>query len=286
VKRPARVFLAAFVAVSLVLPHGPAWAEDAGEQSQAAATAYRQALTLYGSGDLKGALAQMRQSYGLSKRAELLYNIARIESELGDCAASLADYRLYVQQVPDGRYRNDAEQATRELAQRCPDVAATSAPSSAPVAALAVAEPAPAPAATPPPEPPKPVSAAPPPPPPPTPLPPRYWTTQRWIGWSLVAAGTAAGVAAVSFHAAALDARDEFRDSLNTAARRHTDPDYGLRDRQHRDSRWAQALFVTGGALLTGGVLVLVLAPAEGSTSTAALYVEPGLLGARFSHSF
>jgi hypothetical protein len=284
VKRPVRVFLAAFVAISLVLPHAPAWAEDAGQQSEAAATAYREALALYGSGDLKGALAHMRQSYGLSKRAELLYNIARIESELGDCAASLADYRLYVQQVPDGRYRNDAEQATRELAQRCPDAPATSAPSSAPVAAaLAVAEAAPTPAAAPPVEAPKTVSAAPPPPPPP---PATYWTTQRWIGWSLVAASAAAGVGAVSFHVAALGARDDFQNSVDTAAMRRTDPDQSLQDRQHRDQHWEQALFVAGGALLTGGVLVLVLAPAPGSTSTAALYVQPGLLGARFSHSF
>ena len=47
----------------------------------------------------------MLESYRLSKRAELLYNIGKIQSALGECALALTAYRDYLEQVPDGRYR-------------------------------------------------------------------------------------------------------------------------------------------------------------------------------------
>src|SRR6478735_10358554 len=43
---------------------------------QLAANAYQQALVSYAKGDVPAALDSMRESYQLSKRAELLYNLA------------------------------------------------------------------------------------------------------------------------------------------------------------------------------------------------------------------
>lgn len=286
-KPVARLVLAVFALISLVLPQGPAFAQAAPQESQAAATAYQEALALYAAGDLKGALASMRLSHRLSQRAELLYNIARLESELGDCAASLADYRLYMEQVPDGRYRSDAERATRDLAQRCPDTAPSPTPSSEPSVSSASAsvEPEAPPVASQTAEPPQPAL----PPPAPTRLePPSYWTAPRWIGWSLVAASTVAGVGAVYFTAAALDSRSSFKSSVDVAAQGGPLPDFSLQDRQHRQQHWAQALYVASGALLAGGVVVLVVAPTKASVkgSSARLYLEPGLLAADFTARF
>ncbi|MES1184722.1 MAG: hypothetical protein ABUL60_12985 [Myxococcales bacterium] len=285
-KGPARLLVASFALFSAALPHS-AVAQPNGDTSEAAATAYRRALAMYDSGDLPGALASMRESYRLSQRAELLYNIARLESELHDCAASLADYRLYVQQVPDGRYRSEADQATQELAQRCPDAPPTpaAAASSSETTAGASVKPPAVPAASHPVAPPEPASPAlstr------PQPASPTYWTAPRWIGWSLVAASAVAGVSALYFRAGAVDARSNFQTSVNNAQRSGSLPDYSLRDRQHQRQNWAAALGVTGGALLAGGVLVLVFAPTPGaSNTTAGLYIEPGLLGACLSHSF
>jgi tetratricopeptide (TPR) repeat protein len=268
--------LAFSAVISLVFPRGAALAQDA---SDAAATAYQQALASYSAGDLKSALANMRESHRLSQRSELLYNIARIESELGDCKASLADYRQYVQEVPQGRYRSAADQASQELARQCPDAVAAPPPAAA---AVVVNQPA-TPAFKPVVEQPKQIPTDSPAPPPSS-----YWTRPRWIGWSLIAAGTAAGVSAVYFTTRAIEAHDAFQGSVDVAVRRNGDPDRSLEDRQHRDQHWAQALYVAGGALLAGGVAVLILAPANAgsNSSSAAVYVEPGLLAACFTHRF
>jgi len=222
----------------------------------------------------------MRESHRLSQRPELLYNIARIEGELGDCKAALADYRQYVRDVPQGRYRSAADQASKELALQCPD--AVAAPPAAAPAAVVKTEPS-TPASKPAVEQPKqiPLERA-------KSAPPLYWTAQRWIGWSLIAAGTAAGVGAVYFTTQAIDARDSFRVSVEAAERRNGDPDLSLQDRQHRDQHWAQALYAAGGALLAGGVVVLLLAPANAGDngSSAAVSLEPGLLAARFTYRF
>jgi hypothetical protein len=277
-----RPFLAFFAVISLVLPHRPALAQAASEESQAAATAYRQALARYAAGDLEGALASMRESHRLSQRAELLYNIARLESELGNCPASLADYRRYVLEVPQGRYRSDADQATRLLEQQCPDAAPEPKPAGAPVAAEPRVEPPPPPSGAQVVDQPKHSAAE-----PAKAAPQTYWTTHRWIGWSLVAAGTVAGVGAVYFTTQAIDARDAFQTNVDAAIAGGR-LDRSLEDRQHRDQNWSYALYAAGGALLASGVVMLVLAPAQPSraTTTASVHFEPGFLGARISQSF
>ena len=63
--------------------------DDAGKE---AAAAFDRAMKAYEARDLTGALAAMRESYRLSGRTELLYNLARLEQELGACPEALADY--------------------------------------------------------------------------------------------------------------------------------------------------------------------------------------------------
>ncbi len=64
---------------------------------RAAAIAYQQALSSYSQGNVAAALSSMRISYQLSKRAELLYNLAQLEEELNACRDSLEDYRRYLE---------------------------------------------------------------------------------------------------------------------------------------------------------------------------------------------
>lgn len=279
--------------ILLAFSGGAARAADA----DPAAQAYQRAMDLYASGDVGGALGSMRESFRLSGRAELLYNIARLESEAGQCAESLADYRQYLKDVPQGRYRDAATRASEELAARCPS------PGPAPVVAggstvtqstLAVATPAPAaakgtgsalvvplvetrpPAAT------------------PTPLPAPEapavdsGNDRRWLGWSAIAAGALAGIGSIYFTASAYDARSRFRDSIERERMGGPLYDPRLEDEQHRDERWAQILGVTSGALLGGGVVILLFgAPSTKSGSvTTTLDLGPSLASARLSAAF
>jgi hypothetical protein len=89
-------------------------------RARAAEDAYEQAISLYSVGDKTGALAAMEGSYRLSERPELLYNLAKLKRELGQCQAALSDYHEYLARVPTGPYRDKAEQASRELETECP----------------------------------------------------------------------------------------------------------------------------------------------------------------------
>jgi hypothetical protein len=282
--------------ILLVLSSTGARAADA----DAAAQAYQHALSLYSSGDIVGALASMRESYRLSARSELLYNLARLEDEAGDCARSLADYRQYLERVPHGQYRELAAKASSDLDARCPAVeetqraaltptvssSAEAAPSVGVVASSVTETSAPEPESAPP-------AAA----PVITPAVARPKTpraadaaakTRRWIGWSAVAAGGLAGVGAIYFTVSALDARSRFRSSMEGEAAGGPYADFGLQDEQHRDQRWARVLAVTGGALLGGGILVLALGsgtPGSAHT-TAGVWLSPGHVSAQLSSSF
>jgi hypothetical protein len=258
--------------LALAADGSAASSESTSSSEQAAADAYQQALAVYAKGDVKSAFANMRESYRLSKRPELLYNLARLEDELHECQASLDDYRGYLERVPQGRYRQAAEQAIKDLGRTCP--AADSAPSTTsqpvgPTTALSRApvsddqkqsEPAPQ------------LS---------------YWTTPRWIGWSAIATGTLAGVGALYFTLAAINARDEYRSSYSLV-NGIGQADSKFQDRQHRDQTLAQALAVTGGALIAGGTLVLILDPRknEQTRASALIYIQPSLLGACYAQNF
>lgn len=238
--------------------------------------AYQRALSLYGAGDLHGALSSMRESHRLSGSPELFYNLARLEDEIGDCPASAADYRHYLQLVPNGHYRAQAEQASARLAQSC------ASPQPAPPQVSA-----PSPAAEPT-RPPRVVSLR-------RDQPQRSAVDRsrsgpgRILGWSAVAAGGLAGASAIYFLASAVDARARFRTSMErevSGVRYATN--FALQDEQHRDQRWAQVLAVTGGALVGTGVLLLTLggrSPASAEV-TAGVWVSPGHMSAQLASHF
>ena len=269
---------AAPIWVALVLKVGPAVAEAPGNQPpiDQAAVAYQTALDLHAAGDLKGALASMMESYRLSQRDELLYNIARIEAELGDCSASLADYRRYAERVPTGRFRESADSAARELEASC-GLTTPASNESPPVApAVAVSSTLASSSAE---------------------LPPRALPAQKeaphprmlpWLGWSAVATGGLAGLGAVYFTIQAVHAKEQFKDSVEADYRGEARYDPSLEEKQHKNQRWAQVLGVAGGALATGGVLWLILAPRERGRNPpiAEVQVAPGVLTATWRQSF
>jgi hypothetical protein len=239
-----------------------------------AEAAYQQAQAKYAKNDVEGALESMRESYRLCQRPELLYNLAMLERELHQCRPALDDYSRYLQHVPQGRYRQTAEQAMGELNSECPAVAAANA-----------APPPPAPRLTTKSEPPS------------APDPSKnavsqsnspYWTAPRVIGWSAVTAGVLAGAGALYFTVAAVSARNDYQRSIEAASQGTGSYDPSLQDKQHRDQTLAQVLAVSGGALVTGGALVLILGsknPAH-AESTTQVQAWPGWLGASYSQRF
>gem|GEM_PF-1173302 len=262
---------------------GPAGAKI--DPGQAASIAYQDALASYAKGDLAAALNSMRESYRLSKRPELLYNLAQLEEELKACSDSLEDYRRYLELAPQGRYREAAESASRRLQRECPPPTAQSilvASTGAPAAPASTGAPA-APAST--------VAAAAPatnedaakPRPAETQDIP-YWTAPRIIGWSALAAGTLAGVGALYFQIEAIHARNELQQDVDNGP----PIDTSLQTRQHRNNNTAIALAITGGALIASGAVVLLLDSSkhEPRSRSARLYAAPGLLGACYTQGF
>jgi hypothetical protein len=240
-----------------------------------AALAFQRSLDAYAANDLPGALEAMQKSYELSGRTELLYNIARIEDELGRCADALAAYGQYLEKVPNGRYRSAAEQARAQLSARCPQ------PKSV------IAEPGGlAPKSAEPPE-------APPHPPaaslPATASPDGGWRPPRELAWSALALGAVAGAGAVYFTVAAGNARDRFQADVDRerAGGPFANVDALESDLNHKLT-WARALGVTSGVLAAGGIVLLLVSPrtTTQAASSATLYIVPGQVGAGFTQAF
>jgi hypothetical protein len=256
----------------------------------AAAVAFSRALQQHAAGDLEGARSSMLESYRLSNRAELLYNIGKIQAALGECVLALAAYREYLERVPDGRYRAEALEARTQLEAQCPSDSGSVVAVSTPVATEVSAA-----AATP-------VAGeqssqagglkA------PDPLPKKDAQTPganrvamvRWIGWSAIGAGALAGVGAVYFTARAYDAHGRFQDNVDAAGRANNLDlvDDGIENEQHAHQRWAKILGATGGVLVVGGVLTLIFGPQHALPAGARLdlQVMPGSLGASYAATF
>lgn len=236
---------------------------------RAAAAAYEKALASYAKGDVVAALERMRESYQLSQRAELLYNLAELEQELNACADSLTDYRRYLELVPHGRYRESAERARARLEAECP------APTAAPTALVSASD-QPGPAQPPSKQLPTSVEQA------------SYWTAPRVIGWSAIATGTLAGIGALYFQLEAIEAKDDYQQSVDRAQAGGSSPDQSLEDRQHRNNHLAIAFGVTGGAMVLGGALLLLLDPGSPpqQTRSAYVYALPGLIGGSYAQHF
>jgi len=285
----------------------PARASD----EDAAARAYQQALREYAAGELAAALASMKQSYRLSERPELLYNIARIESELGHCSAALADYNEYLRQVRRGAYRREAEESAARLAAQCGptsgEASVVGAAESAPAADAAGSQTSSKEAVT------NAKTDGGPPaeeggsetsnvfaPRPATPTadahnaaeraetPRSYWTLARSLGWTAVALGAAAGGLAIHFHAGAVNARDRLQTSIDREAAGGAYTDWKLEDEQHRKEAQSAIFAAACGALIAGGALAVVFGgnARQRSTVTAQLSVNSSSLSGQLLHRF
>ena len=259
-------------------------APEAANDNEKAAAAFQRAVQQHAAGDLQGARDSMLESYRLSNRAELLYNIGKIQAELGECSLALTAYRDYLEQVPEGRYRVEATQARTELEAQCAsaDASAALAPTTL-LAAPADASGAPVvseqPIAT---------STAGSQPKQDTATPSsNRASTVRWIGWSAVAAGTLAAGGAVYFTARAYDARDRF-DTQVHSIRREQDIDWTIQNEQHAHQRWAKILGATGGVLVVAGTLTLLFGPKNTppAGTRVGLQVLPGSVGASYAATF
>ncbi|HET7545792.1 MAG TPA: hypothetical protein VFK05_38255 [Polyangiaceae bacterium] len=238
---------------------------------QLAALAYQKALASYAQGDVPAALNSMRESYRLSQRAELLYNLAQLEDELKSCNDARKDYRQYLELVPHGRYRDSAEQARQRLERECPPPApepAAAAPTAADPTESASQESSKESA----------VEAK----------PTTYWTIPRVVGWSAIAAGTLTGVTALYFQIEAMQAKHEFQQSYDDAVAGGPAVDMSLQDRQHRYNHLAIGFGIAGGAMVAGGALVLLLSPGKTGLQqrSANVYALPGLVGASYAQRF
>jgi len=241
---------------------GPGMAQASSEQL--AAVAYQKAVASYANGDVAAALGSMRESYDLSKRAELLYNLAQLEEELKACSDARTDYRRYLELVPNGRYRDSAKQASVRLEQECPPVP----PAQASPAPVASAQPSAESAG-------EPAKAS-------------YWTAARIIGWSSISIGTLAGATAIYFQAEAIQARNELQQSVDEASAGGPAVDMTQQDRMRRYNHAAIGLGIASGAMIVSGALVLLLDPGkpEQRSRSASLYAFPGLIGASYAQRF
>lgn len=236
-------------------------APTSSNSEQLAALAYQKARESYAKGDIPAALDSMRESYQLSKRAELLYNLAQMESELKACPDALANYGRYLELVPNGLYRDSATQERARLEKECGPPAPTP-PTPKPL----VNEPHPV----------QPVE------PPAT----TYWTPKRIIGWSTLSAGVIAGASAVYFEVQAVRAQNELQQSIDDAVGGGPPVDPSLQDRMHRYNHVAIGLGIASGAMVASGALVLLLDPGTTRARSASVYALPGLLGASYVQRF
>jgi tetratricopeptide (TPR) repeat protein len=198
-----------------------------------------EAAQLYEQADLAGALAKLEQAYEQSKRPDILFGIARIHVDRGNCAKAIDVYRAFLESKPKPGPRS-TQVATQKIAE-CQKILATAEPPKP----EPVPEPAPVPA---------PVVE-----PPRREQPPaaprvvlRPWYTDV-VGDVLVIGGLAGlGVGAYLFTAAGSDV-----DAANAGgAGGVTAAEYiALRDRADRRYMYATIGAGVGGALLIGGIL-------------------------------
>lgn len=189
--------------------------------ADAVQTLVDEATALYERADLAGALEKLETAYGKSKRADILFGIARIHVDRGDCAKAIDVYREFLESKPGPR---STQIATEKIAE-CQAILARTAPAP---------EPTPEPAA------------------------PRTRTVQApWytdvVGDVLLVGGLGALGASTYF---ALGARADIERADQGGAGGVTLADYAtLRDRAHDRTRYAWIAGGAGGALVIAALL-------------------------------
>jgi len=88
---------------------------------QRAAAAYDRAMDAYGRGDKESALRLMSEAYTFSPHVELVYDMAKLENELGRCRDALKHYRQYLHEAHGGDMTTTAASSANTLQARCGD---------------------------------------------------------------------------------------------------------------------------------------------------------------------
>lgn len=185
----------------------------------------------YNQGNYAKALAAFEESFALSKRDALLYNIGRCQEALGELEKALRAFEAYAEKTrdPDPNLKARIANLRARLATRAPAPAPTTLRTPAP---------------TPPPEAPPPA--------------PRSW--MRPTAWVLVGVGAAALAAGAALGATARARADEV-----TLAYRAGDREWASVAETESSGKslekGAIASFVVGGLLAAGGVVLHLVAP-------------------------
>lgn len=196
-----------------------------------------EAAKLYEQADLAGALAKLEKAYERSKRADILFGIARIHVDRGNCAKAIEAYRSFLESRPKPGPRS-TQIATEKIAE-CQRILATSEPS----------EPEPEPEPDPEPRV-EPVET------PMTRVVRRPWYTDV-VGDALVLGGVA-GVAVGAYFF--VGARSDVDEANRGGAGGVTAEEYlTLRDRAKDRHTYATIAASVGGVLVLGGILKYAL---------------------------
>ena len=108
-----RTVLITAIAATLAGLTPSARAQDAAPTGNAAAADAKiaSAKQHYAHAELGAALADLAEAYHLDARPDLLYAMAQIEVELGDCAGAVAHYKQYLATNPPAKAKDATEKA-------------------------------------------------------------------------------------------------------------------------------------------------------------------------------
>jgi tetratricopeptide (TPR) repeat protein len=279
-------FLVAFVGLG-----GPraAHAQLSQQQKDEIKLHYQRATRAYDLQKYQEAIDEYQKAYEIGGDPPMLYNIGQAYRLNDQPAEAIRYYRRYLQRSPNARNREDVERKIGELEKVIEERKKAAAATTPPPATTA--PPATTPTTAPPPvvEGPQ-LAPQPPPPPPPTvpiePPPPEHpGRARRVVGWSMIAAGVAAGGAAIY---EGLQAKDK-GDQLSTLSKNGGTYNPSLQSDGKTANLAAIILGISGGALAVTGAILIITAPsgstsAEPATPSTALtltpWLGPGLVGA------
>jgi tetratricopeptide (TPR) repeat protein len=208
--------------------------------------------------DYENALKAFQKAYDLSKRPEILLNVATVQERRGDLAAAITALRDYLQAAPS----SDRADTTRLRIQNLEKRLSTS-PSPAPAPAAA---PAPAPTAAPAPAPAAAPAPAPPPPPPPE---PNY--LPAYIALS------AGGAGALTAVITGILAKSKYERTKDRCSPNCTDSDIASAQSMALVSTIATGVAVVGAGV--GITLLLTATPSASATKAPELRVALGPFG-------
>jgi tetratricopeptide (TPR) repeat protein len=97
----------------------PAQGTNAGPCSDDVDQQYAAARERYEAGDLADAIRIFEQCYVATDDANLLFNLAQLYRELGDCPKAVNHYQQYIDQEPNGERSADAKQHADALRRQC-----------------------------------------------------------------------------------------------------------------------------------------------------------------------